>query len=577
MKRTKRRKILEYYAPEKKLFAADMAFAVLGAAVAVVIPLLIRYISTTVIYWERQSALYATGIIVALLLGLLLLEMFCNYFVANYGHVMGAKIEYRMRNELFEHYQKLSFTFFDDQRVGQLMSRVTNDLFDISEMLHHVPEELVISAIKLLGTLTALLIINWQLALIAFVPVPFMLWFAVRCNRKMKSAFLLNRARIAEINSTMEDSLSGIRVVKSFANEDVEVEKFRRVNRRFVWSKKKSYRYFATYQTVLSAMTTIITIAVAGGGAVLLLFGTVALPDLLVFLLYISNFTDPIRKLVMLTEQLQNGMSGYTRFREMMEIEPDIDDAQDADELREVIGEIAFNDLTFRYAGGNNIFEHLDLQIPAGEFVALVGPSGVGKTTLCGLIPRFYDVTGGSVTIDGRDVRSITLKSLRKHIGIVQQDVYLFADTVMENIRYGRPDATDEEIIDAAKGANAHDFIMRLPNGYDTQIGQRGIKLSGGQKQRLSIARVLLKDPPILIFDEATSALDNESERVVQESLELLARERTTLVIAHRLSTIHNANRILVMTGEGVAEEGSHRELMSRNGVYASLYKTSLI
>lgn len=577
MSSSKLRLYLAYYKPHRKLFLKDTFFAVFGAAISILIPLFVRYLTSNVVYWEKNSALGAIALIVGALLIMLVLEMYCNYFIANYGHVMGAKIEYAMRNELFAHYQKLSFSFYDKQRIGQLMSRVTNDLFDISELLHHGPEEIIVSGIKLFGTLIVLLTINWRLALIAFAPVPFMICFAVSYNTKMKRAFVRNRARIAEINSTMEDSLSGIRVVKSFANEEVEIEKFQEDNARFVESKKDSYKRMGTYHSVLGGLSTLITIAVAGGGAALMLLGYVEISDLLVFLIYINNFIEPIRKIVMLTEQFQNGSSGFERFREMMDIEPDIIDSADAGELAEVRGDIRFENVSFHYESGENIFENLCLHVPAGQFVALVGSSGVGKTTLCGLIPRFYDVSSGSISIDGRDVRDIKLKSLRDHIGIVQQEVYLFADTVMENIRYGRPDASDEEIVEAAKKANAHDFIMTLPEGYNTNVGQRGTRLSGGQKQRLSIARVFLKNPPILIFDEATSALDNESERVIQDSLETLSSNRTTFVIAHRLSTIHNAQRILVMTPEGISEEGTHDELILKDGQYAALYKAATL
>ncbi|PKM73167.1 MAG: thiamine ABC transporter permease [Firmicutes bacterium HGW-Firmicutes-16] len=577
MKNHKFKTLVSYYKPHRLLFFSDLLFAIIGAAISVVLPLLVRYITNKVVYWDSGAAIRTILMIIGIMLAMLLIEMYCNYFISYYGHIVGARIEYHMRNEIFSHYQKLSFNFFDDQKVGHLMSRVTNDLFDISELLHHGPEELTVSSIKLLGSLAILLTINWRLALVAFFPVPFMLWFAIVYNRKMKKAFVQNRERIGEINATMEDSLSGIRVVKSFANEDMEIKKFRVGNARFVESKMNSYRYMASYHTVLNALTTFITIAVAGAGAALSIIKLVDLSDLLVFLLYISNFTEPIKKLVFVTETFQNGFSGYNRFYEMMSISPDIADAPDAKELGDIKGEIRFNDVTFRYNGGEPIFEHLNLTVPAGDYVALVGSSGVGKTTLCSLIPRFYEVSSGSILIDGADIRSVTMKSLRDQIGIVQQDVYLFAETVMDNIRYGRPDATDEEVIEAAKKADAHEFIISLSEGYNTNIGQRGLKLSGGQKQRLSIARVLLKNPPILIFDEATSALDNESEKVVQESLEILASNRTTFVIAHRLSTIHNAKRILVLTQSGIAEEGTHSELMERGGVYASLYKAALI
>lgn len=569
--------LLQYYKPHKKLLFLDTLFAVIGAGIAVLIPMIIRYITDEVVNWEANSALTAIAVIVLGLIAMTLVEMYCNYFIAYYGHIMGAKMEYTMRNELFSHYQKLSFSFYDKQRIGQLMSRVTNDLFDISELLHHAPEEIIVSTIKLLGTLAVLCAINWRLALIAFAPVPFMIWFAIKYNKRMKKAFVNNRAKIAEINSTMEDSLSGIRVVKSFANEDVEIDKFLGDNARFVTSKERSYHYMGVYHSVLGLLATIITIAVAGGGAALMVAGYLKMTDLLVFLIYIRNFIEPIRKLAMLTEQFQNGISGFERFRQMMDIEPDIMDSDNAQQLTDVKGDIAFKKVSFYYDESGYVIRDLSLDIPAGQFIAVVGASGVGKTTLCGLIPRFYDVSEGSITIDGKDIRNFTLKSLRDHIGIVQQDVYLFTDTVMENIRYGKPSATDEEIIEAAKRANAHDFIQALPDGYDTEVGQRGARFSGGQKQRISIARVFLKNPPILIFDEATSALDNESEKVIRESLEELAKNRTTLVIAHRLSTTHNAERILLLTADGIAEEGTHRELMSLNGQYASLYSVSAL
>ncbi|MEE3351786.1 MAG: ABC transporter ATP-binding protein [Saccharofermentanaceae bacterium] len=574
------RKFLSYYRPYMKGFIADMCFALIGAATSLVIPLIIRYITGTVLSDGFAHAGQTIAWLFALMLLLLLIEFFCNYFIAYVGHMVGARMEYDLRNELFTHYQKLSFRFYDDQKVGSLMSRVTNDLFEITELYHHGPEDLMISAIKLLGSLVILCLINVPLAIVALVPVPFMIVFASILNRKMKRTFKKNRERIAEINTRMEDSLSGIRVVKSFTGEDMEIHKFTEGNDLFLMSKKDNYRYMAIYHAVLWASTGLITVTVAAVGAWMIGRNSLTLQDLIAFLLYVNNFTEPIRKLVSFTEQFQNGMSGFERFYEMICIEPDIEDAPDAKDLKDVRGDIDFEDVSFAYnttsSKNSNVFTGLNLHVDSGEYVALVGHSGVGKTTICSLIPRFYEPQQGRIKIDGTDVSSVTQKSLRRQIGIVQQDVYLFAGTVLENIRYGRSDATFEEVVDAAKRANAHDFIMELPNGYDTDIGQRGIKLSGGQKQRLSIARVFLKNPPILIFDEATSSLDNESERVIQESLEELAKDRTTLVIAHRLSTIQNAKRILVLSEHGIEEEGTHDELLKKNGAYARLYHTAI-
>ena len=567
------KKFFSYYKPYKRLFFSDMLFACIGAGVTLILPLIIRYITSDVIYRAADEALQLILKLSLLMLGLIALEFYCNYFIAYYGHIMGAKMEYDMRNEIFSHYQKLSFSFFDNQKVGQLMSRVTNDLFEISELYHHGPEDIVISIIKLIGSFSILLSIHWQLALIAFAIVPIMLLYAFYLNIKMKKAFVKNRARIADINAQIEDNLSGIRVVKSFANEDIELSKFKKGNDRFVESKKESYRYMGLYNSGLGAFTTLINVIVIASGAFFITRSIISVTDLITFLLYINNFTEPIKKLISFTEQFQNGASGYTRFLEILNVCPDIVDRPKAIELKNAKGDITFQNVSFQYEDTTEaVLSHINLHIKEGEYIALVGTSGVGKSTLCSLIPRFYEVTEGQILIDGRDVRDFTMRSLRNNIGIVQQDVYLFAGTVMDNIRYGRPDASDEEIVLAARNANAHEFIMNLPDGYDTYIGQRGIKLSGGQKQRLSIARVFLKNPPILIFDEATSALDNESEKVVQESLEKLAKNRTTLVIAHRLSTIRNAERILVLTENGIAESGNHEELLAKNGIYAELY-----
>ncbi len=573
MKKHEWKKFLSYYKPYKKIFAADMLFACMGAAVTLIIPLIIRYITSDVIYRDSSQSLHTILVLTGIMALLVLLECYCNYFIAYYGHMMGAKMEYNMRNEIFAHYQKLSFSFFDNQKVGQLMSRVTNDLFDISELFHHGPEDMVISIIKLFGSFAILLSINWRLALVAFAIVPVMLIYAFYFNVRMKRAFVKNRARIADINAQIEDNLSGIRVVKSFANEEIEMDKFKAGNDRFVESKKESYKYMGLYHSGLGAFTTLISVIVIAAGAAFITFQMISITDLITFLLYINNFTEPIKKLINFTEQFQNGASGYTRFLEILKINPDITDSPDAKELINAKGDIIFENVSFRYEDDSEtVLSNLNLHVKEGEYVALVGTSGVGKSTLCSLIPRFYDVTKGQILMDGTDIREFTLKSLRNNIGIVQQDIYLFTGSVMDNIRYGCPGATDAQIVAAAQNANAHEFIMNLPEGYDTNIGQRGIKLSGGQKQRLSIARVFLKNPPVLIFDEATSALDNESEKVVQESLEKLAKNRTTFVIAHRLSTIRNAQKILVLTEKGISESGTHEELLAKNGIYADLY-----
>lgn len=567
------KKMLSYYKPYQGIFWADMFFAALSAAITLALPLVIRYVTSTLIYLDTAEIMYQIKIIAVILLVMVAVDCYSKFFISNYGHVMGAKIEYNMRAEIFDHFQKLSFSFYDNQKVGQLMSRITTDLFDITELMHHGPENIILSVVKIAGAFVILIGINPMLALAAFIVLPFMFAFAYRLNKKMRSAFKQNRVRIAEINGQIEDNLSGIRVVKSFANEKIENDKFKEGNDGFLSAKKNSYHYMGSFHAGLGAFTTLIQVNVILVGTFMIAKGNVNVSDLLTFLLYISVFTEPVRTLIDFTEQFQNGYTGFERFCEIMAIEPDIKDKDGAVELKNVKGDIRFEDVSFQYEENTEkVLSHINLNVPAGAYMALVGSSGAGKSTLCSLIPRFYDVTGGSVKIDGKDIRDLTLKSLRDHIGIVQQDVYLFVGTVYDNIRYGRPDATREEVIEAAKNANAHDFIMSLPNGYETDIGQRGIKLSGGQKQRLSIARVFLKNPPILIFDEATSALDNESEKVVQDSLEKLAKNRTTFVIAHRLSTIKNAEKILVLTDVGIEEEGTHEELLAKEGIYEKLY-----
>ena len=563
-----------YYKPYKGLFFSDMFFAVLGAGVTLTIPLIVRYITANVIILPGNQAMDIIVKLGILMVALVAVECFCNFYIAYFGHIMGAKIEHDMRNEIFSHYQKLSFAFYDNQKIGQLLSRVTSDLFDISELLHHGPEDVVISIIKFVGSFVILCRINLTLTLITFAFLPVIILYAVYFNKRMKRAFKENRARIADINSQIEDSLSGIRAVKSFSNEEIEMKKFRAGNEQFVESKRRSYWYMGWYHSGLGALTTLVTIVVLVAGACLITGRGMDVSDLVTFLLYINNFTEPIKKLINFTEQFQNGYSGYERFLEILAIEPDIKDAPDAVSVCDVKGDIQFDNVSFRYEENQDtVLSHIDLHVNAGDYLAIVGSSGGGKTTLCSLIPRFYDVDSGRILLDGTDIRKIKLEDLRKQIGIVQQDVYLFAENVMENIRYGRPDATDEEVIRAAKLANAHEFIEQLPDGYLTDIGQRGVKLSGGQKQRLSIARVFLKNPAILIFDEATSALDNESEKIVQQSMEALAKGRTTFVIAHRLSTIRNAKKILVLTSKGIEEQGTHEEVLNKNGIYAKLYR----
>lgn len=570
---TNLRKMIGYYKPYRKTFWLDMLFAALSAGVALVIPLVVRYVTSTLFYLPSDEILHQLPFIAFFLILLLAADCYSRFFIGNYGHVMGAKMEYNMRAEIFDHMQKLSFSFYDDAKVGQLMSRITSDLFDITELLHHGPENIILSVLKITGAFIILMNINGWLVLAAFIVLPFMFLFAFFLNRKMRRAFKRNREKIADINAQIEDNLSGIRVVKSFANEEIENNKFKQGNDGFLSAKKNSYHYMGSFQAGVGLFTTLIQVNVILMGGLLIAFQRVNISDLITFLLYIGVFTEPIRTLVDFTEQFQNGYTGFERFREIMDIMPDIRDSKDAIPLPAVKGNISFENVSFHYKENNNrVLHHISLDVPSGSYVALVGSSGAGKTTLCSLIPRFYDVTGGCVKIDGYDVREVTLQSLRSQIGIVQQEVYLFVGSIYENIAYGKPGATREEVINAAKNANAHEFIMAFPDGYDTDIGQRGIKLSGGQKQRLSIARVFLKNPPVLIFDEATSALDNESEKVVQDSLEKLAKNRTTFVIAHRLTTIQNAEKILVLTEEGIAETGTHEELLARGGIYEKLY-----
>lgn len=567
------KKFLSYYKPYLGLFISDMTCAFIAAAITLIFPLLIRYITKNILEGNMANALNQIYKIGAMMLGLIVVQAACNFFMDYRGHVMGAMMESDMRSELFEHYQKLSFGFYDEQKTGQLMSRITNDLLLLSELYHHGPEDYVVYSVKFIGAFVILITINVKLTLIVFMFLPVMAIYTLYFNKKMNIALKRNKDRIGDINAQVEDNLSGIRVVKSFANEEIEKKKFAYENNRFLDSRKSSYRNEAYLYNGLGIFIQLITVAVIVFGGAGIVDASLDLADLITFLLYIGNLIEPIQKLIHLTEQYQEGITGFERFMEILEIEPDITDTIDAVELKNFQGNVKFKEVGFRYNENHDyVLKNISLDVKAGDYIALVGSSGVGKTTLCSLIPRFYEVNEGEVLLDGVNIKDISLNSLRRNIGFVQQDVYLFAGTVSDNIRYGKPGASDYEIVEAAKKANAHEFIMKLPDGYDTDIGQRGVKLSGGQKQRLTIARVFLKDPPVLIFDEATSALDNESEKVIQDSLEYLAKNRTTFVIAHRLSTIRNAKRIIVLTDHGVDEQGSHEELMALNGTYAHLY-----
>ncbi len=563
---------LRYYKPYQAVFWIDLACAMLVSVIDLVFPQLLNYLTRSVF---TQSAGEVLRILPPLAFGLLLMYLVRfggRYYITCQGHVMGARMESDMRQVLFDQYQRLSFSYYDRNNTGEMMSKLVSDLFDVSELAHHGPENIFISLLKIFGSFALLLWINVPMTLILLAVTVVMLLFSVWQNGKMRAVFMDNRRKIAGVNASLQDSLAGIRVVKSFANEEVEHEKFSRSNLLFLRSKEKNYQRMGIFHAGNNFFQGMLFLTVLVSGGYFISLGQIDAVDLATYALYINIFINPIEVLVEFTEMFQKGFSGFRRFLEVMETQPEIVDAPDAKPLQNVRGVIDYKDVSFQYEKNETVLSHIDVHIDAGRTVALVGPSGGGKTTLCSLLPRFYDVTGGSVQVDGQDVRTLTLESLRSAIGIVQQDVYLFSGTIRDNIAYGKPGATDEEIVEAAKRANIHEFVMGLEDGYDTFVGERGARLSGGQKQRISIARVFLKDPPVLILDEATSALDNESERHIQKSLEELAKDRTTIVIAHRLSTIRNADEIIVIDDDGIRERGCHGELLAKDGLYAKYY-----
>lgn len=567
------KKFIHYYGPYKTVFFIDLLCAAIISLVDLAYPQILRSATKTLFTQDKAIILQALPWIAIGLFMMYVIQSFCKYYVSCQGHIMGAKMERDMRQELFEHYEELSFSYYSQNNSGQMMSKLVSDLFDISEFAHHGPENLFISLVKIVGSFIFLFLINKKLALPLIVLVILMFLFSFRQNQKMQRTFMENRKKIGDVNASLQDTLSGIRVVQSFTNEEIEKNKFQKSNHAFLVSKKDNYRCMGEFMSsnlFFQGMMYLVTLVYGG---YLIANNEMSAADLAMYALYIGIFISPIQILVELMEMMQKGLSGFRRFLDVMETEPEIQDAPDAVELKDVKGRVCYEDVSFHYSDDETtVLSHVSIEIPAGKSVALVGPSGGGKTTLCSLLPRFYDVTGGRVTVDGQDIRSLTLKSLRSQIGVVQQDVYLFSGSIRDNIAYGKPDATEEEIIEAAKCANIHDFIMELPDQYDTFVGERGARLSGGQKQRISIARVFLKNPPILILDEATSALDNESERWIQHSLEELSKNRTTITIAHRLSTIKNADEIIVITENGIAERGTHETLLEKNGIYAGYY-----
>jgi ATP-binding cassette subfamily B protein len=567
------KKFISYYKPYKGLFFTDMFCALALSGIDLAFPLLVGFLMNDIyVIPDTGKIMKYVLFIGAGLFAMYVVRYFCQYFITSWGHIMGAKMETDMRRDLFEHLQRLSFSYYDETNTGKLMSRIVNDLFDISELAHHGPEDLFISVVKLVGTFTILSMINVKMTLILIIFTLLMLYFSYFYNQKMRIIFRKNREKIAGVNAIAQDSLGGIRVVKSFANESLEMQKFEAGNEAFLETKCDSYKIMGKFFSGNGFFQGMLYLSVVLSGGVFISNGAISIVDLTVYILYINTFLNPIEKLVNFTEQFQKGITGFERFLEIINTLPEIQDAKDAKVIGNVKGEIEFKEVSFSYNEKENVLRGINIKIESGKTVAIVGPSGGGKTTFCSLIPRFYEVTDGTITIDGKDIRTLTQKSLRDAIGIVQQDVYLFGGNIKENIAYGKQDVTDEEVIKAAQKANIHDFIMSLPHGYDTYVGERGVKLSGGQKQRIAIARVFLKNPPILILDEATSALDNESEKFIQKSLEELAQNRTTLVIAHRLSTIRNADEIIVLTEDGIKEKGTHENLIEKDGMYAYLY-----